>query len=158
MPGTAADAIMALHITQSGLVRWFSSLVGECVLKGMTLTLSTLPVSSYASRKVSEPRVKKEACMGSLAMRLCSAGCLLTFLAQETVSNLAPVFLKRENQTRKGSSQAVILSARRGTSKRRNSASVLVQTRAAINPPAEVPAITRGNNLASRKALTTPKW
>lgn len=83
---------------------------------------------------------------------------LPTFRAHSTLSNLAPVFQKRLNHTRNGSSQAVILLASSGTSNRCNSESVRVQTSAAIRPPAEVPVMTRGINFASRKAFTTPQW
>lgn len=74
------------------------------------------------------------------------------------LSNRAPVDRKRLNQTLNGSSQAVIRLASSGTSSRLSSESVLVQTSAAMSPPAEVPVMTRGNNPASRKALTTPQW
>lgn len=42
MPGTAADAMIAVKITQSGAVWTFSSLVGECVSYGMTDTFKML--------------------------------------------------------------------------------------------------------------------
>jgi hypothetical protein len=83
---------------------------------------------------------------------------LLTFLAHITLSNRAPVVLKRLNHTPKGSSQAVILFANSGTKIRRNSVSVRVQTNAATRPPADVPVMTRGIKFASRNAFTTPKW
>ena len=74
------------------------------------------------------------------------------------LSNRAPVFLNRLNQTLKESSQAVILLARDGTSSTLSSSSVRVHVNAAMRPPALVPVITRGSNFASKKALTTPKW
>lgn len=87
MPGTAAEAMIADQMTQFGAVRYCAnarssgqhtprrkvrwlgkgvrrtlrSFVGECRSCGMTLTLSTRPVRSYASRKVRLPCVQKEA-------------------------------------------------------------------------------------------------
>ncbi len=61
-----------------------------------------------------------------------------------TLSNRAPVFMNRLNQTEIGSSQAVILSASSGTRSALSSSSVLVQAKAAISPPALVPVMTRG--------------
>ena len=81
-----------------------------------------------------------------------------TFLAHKTLSKRAPVAQNRLNHTRIGSSQAVILFANSGTKRRCSSASVRVQTNAAMRPPADVPVMTRGIKFASRKAFTTPKW
>lgn len=78
--------------------------------------------------------------------------------AHSMLSNRAPVFQNRLNQTLKESSQAVILFARDGTSNTLSSSSVRVHVNAAMSPPALVPVITRGSSPASKKALTTPKW
>ena len=51
----------------------------------------------------------------------------------------------------------VILSANLGTRSCFNSSFVLVHSKAATRPPAEVPVMTRGSRSASRKALMTPK-
>ena len=85
------------------------------------------------------------------------AGCRLTFLAQSSVENLAPVCKNRLDHTRTESWHARILSERRGTRSSLSSASVRVQRRAATSPPADVPVTTRGSRSASRKAFTTPK-
>lgn len=58
-----------------------------------------------------------------------------TFRAHVTLSNLAPVSRNLFHHTLNGSSQAVILSASSGTSRRLSSASVRVHANAATKPP-----------------------
>lgn len=112
----------------------------------------------YASRKVIEPLVKKVACGVQRQSMLEPSNVLHTLRAHETLSKRAPVRQKRLNQTLKWSSHAVMRFASSGTRSSRSSSSVRVQTSAATSPPADVPDITRGSRLASRNALTTPKW
>ena len=80
----------------------------------MTETFRIFPVRSNASLNVIEPIVKK-----------------LAFLAHSTVSNLAPVRYARFIHVAIDSSQALILSARAGTSISLSSSSVRVHVNAA---------------------------
>lgn len=115
--------------------------VGECGSAGTQETFNILPVRSYASLKVMLPRVNQ-----------------LDRFAQSTESNLAPVFHHLGIHVVKGSEQALILPARAGTRSFFNSSFVLVAIRAATRAPPEVPVMTSGRRLASRRALMTPKW
>ena len=51
MPGTAADAMIAVKMMQSGAVCTLRSFVGECVSYGMTDTLRMLEKSAGSQRK-----------------------------------------------------------------------------------------------------------
>jgi hypothetical protein len=142
--------------------------------------LRALPVRSYASRNVMEPRVKNVACRNELvSMRwedalhrtdlfgpfdwTESSSGLPYSLKPDTVTHQSSAPMRDHhdhhgNTCRRLSSQAVIRSASSGTSNSLNSSSVLVHTSAATIPPALVPVTTFGKRSASRNALTTPKW